>query len=86
MKRITGIKTYRYDSGIDIETAHGKRRMMIMVTENQELYEAWLYCDGYGIMTYMFGGPKWQDTYAEFIDMVEANLEDYIPELAEYMY
>lgn len=86
MERITGIKTYRYDSGIDIETAHGKRRVKIMVTENQELYEAWLYCDGFGIMTYMFGGPKWQDTYAEFIDMVEANLEDYIPELAEYMY
>lgn len=78
MKRIKGIKTYRYDTGVDIEYEGRPHRLNILVTVRSDLYEATMYCDCIGLAVYMFGAFKTSVTFAEFIDMVEANLPIYI--------
>ena len=40
-------------------------------------YEAWISCEDYGIKHLMFGMPKEQQSYKEFCDIVEANINDY---------
>lgn len=45
-------------------------------------YDAWIYEESYGIKMYMFGNEigrtKSCKTYNEFLDLVDANIENYI--------
>lgn len=45
--------------------------------------EAWLYHEHYGIKDLMFGGVWEQVTMESFLDVVEANLEEYIEDYRE---
>lgn len=40
-------------------------------------YEAWIYCEDDGVKHLMFGMPKEQQSYEEFLEIVEANIDDY---------
>ena len=48
-----------------------------------DTYEAWLYHDGYGVKNLMFGVPIAQQTYEQFVYLVELNMEEYIGIYAE---
>lgn len=48
----------------------------IVITKND--YEAWISMDGYGDKHMMFGMPREQQGYTEFVDIVRANIEDYM--------
>lgn len=80
MKRIKGIKTYRYDTGVDIYYEGRPSRLNILVAVSKEGYDATMYCDDIGISVFMFGAMSKQCTFAHFIDMVEANLPYFIPD------
>ena len=72
MKKIGTRTAHVYDAGggfhVDIFDVGGR-------------FEAWLWHTGYGISSFMFGWPKeeydriW--TMAQFVDVVEKNLEDH---------
>ena len=49
----------------------------IIVDAIHEVYEAWLYNEAYGVKELMFGSDFEQETYKEFLDSVEANVDDY---------
>lgn len=63
---------------------HSFRVDILMNNEKESTYEAWLYEDCGGLKELMFGVPVRQKstneivTFLDFIDMVAANLEDYI--------
>lgn len=48
----------------------------IVTTKNS--YEAWLYCGLYSIKSLMFGVPKEQQSKEKFLNIVKANLNEYI--------
>ena len=48
-----------------------------IVTKDDE-YESWIYSDRYGIKMLMFGVPKDQQPYSIFLEIVEANLIEYL--------
>ena len=43
-----------------------------------DTYEAWLYNREYGIKDLMFGMPVEQQSFDEFLEIVEANVPEYI--------
>ena len=67
MKKTT-IKMTRYEHG----------EYYIDIIETAENYEAWIVGKNIGLESLMFGMPKEQQTCKEFLEIVEANLEDEI--------
>ena len=68
MKKANAItRTYDYDG-----------TYMVDVVTTDDYYEAWLYNILYGIKTSMFGVPKSQQSYREFLDIVVSNIDEYI--------
>lgn len=72
MKRMkkSNIKTETYESGnwrIDIVTTHDKYNSI----------DAYLYYEGYGVKDLMFGVSLNDNSKKHFLELVEANLEDY---------
>lgn len=57
-----------------IETFEFESWIVDIVTTDTN-YEAWIYRSEYGVKMLMFGMPKEQQSYDEFIDIVEGNLE-----------
>ena len=63
----------------------------ILLDTDEDLYEAWLYADGYGIKEYMFGSPVRShrfgqpetETLESFTRTVMGNLYDYLPDYIE---
>ena len=45
---------------------------------DERTYEVWIRMERYGVANYMFGLPEEQQSFEEVLDIVEANLEDYI--------
>lgn len=45
---------------------------------NYELYEAYLQNEEYGVISLMFGALKQNQTFEQFMELVEHNLECYI--------
>ncbi len=65
---------------------------VVLMIDDGETRGAWLRHENYGVMTFMFGLPHNQPgaqksmTAAEFWEIVDKNLTDYIQEyVAEYM-
>lgn len=68
-------RVYEYDDDFRVEVVTG-----------DENYEAWLWHKDYGIKSLMFGMPKSQQSYEEFLDTVEATIVMDITQYAnEYM-
>lgn len=78
MKKITGIKTYRYSTGFYLETGYCTHPLNVMITEDRDRFEAMLYCDDLASMYFMFGTSKASCTLDGFLSLVEANLPEYI--------
>ena len=72
MLKDTTVKTTTYTAGA----------FCIDIVEKPDEFEAFLYHKGYGIKDLMFGSPKQQhdgeQTFEMFLELVEANLTDYI--------
>lgn len=51
---------------------------VIYIEEDNKNYSAYLRHNAYGVTDFMFGGPKYQSTKEEFLEIVEANLGKYI--------
>lgn len=71
MKKLESVKSiecYAFD------TEH-----YIDIIEKDETYEAWLYKRDHGFKTLMFGVPIPQQSKEEFIQIVTANVLQYIP-------
>lgn len=65
-------KTFGYDDGF---------RMDIVITENN--YEGWIYHKDYGVKKFMFGLPKFQQTYDEALEIFSYNVDEYIESYIE---
>lgn len=50
---------------------------LIDIVANRNDYEAWIYADDMGEKHLMFGAPKCQQAYNDFLDLVQANFDDY---------
>ena len=70
-------------TNIKTETYQINGGFMIDIVTTDEEYDAFLYHKKNGIKSMMFGGLKKQQSYKEFLELVEANVEDYIPNYAE---
>ena len=63
----------------------------ILLDTDEEVYEAWLYADGYGIKEFMFGSPVNSQRFGQpetttldsFTRTVMGNLYDYLPDYIE---
>lgn len=64
MERLNEIKTETY-------TLCG---FIVDIVENSEDFEAYIQKTGYGVKSLVFGMPKNQQTYNDFLDLVEINL------------
>jgi len=51
---------------------------MIDIFKVDGTYEAWLYNSEYGIKDFMFGMPVEQQSLDEFLEIVKANVPEYI--------
>ena len=51
---------------------------MVEIFKVDDTYEAWLYNREYGIKDLMFGMPVEQQSFDEFLEIVEANVPEYI--------
>ena len=85
MKRIRGIKTYRFDTGMHIATGYCTHKVNVMITEDRDRCEATMYCDDMGISMFMFGIPKRFQTFEDFLDTVESNVPEYIRMYEHYL-
>ena len=65
----TSIKTTTYTAHDDI---------VIDVVELSDVYEAWIYRKNIGLKSLMFEVPKEQQSYDEFLEIVEANIDEHI--------
>lgn len=76
MKEITRFSTITYETNdkfiVEIET-----------DRVEQVYNAYLRHLDYGDKMFMFGMPIGQQRYGEFLDIVECNLDDYIPDYIE---
>ena len=76
MKERTGCRTISYEDrdgfliDIEIDTA-------------ADLYRAFLSHKDYVDKMYMFGAPMPQQPYGQFLDIVEGNIDEYIPDYIE---
>ena len=68
---------------IKIETFKYDENYLIDVVTLKDTYEAWVYHKNYGVKSLMFGCPIEQQTYQFFLEMVEANADEYIEFYAE---
>lgn len=50
---------------------------LVDIVTTPTTYEAWICHKGYGTKNLMFGMPKDQQTRFEFMQIVEANIDDY---------
>lgn len=58
-----------------IRFKHGD--FFVDIVELDDMYEAWLRHKNYGISDMMFGDPKEYGDLNWFLDLVEANLDEY---------
>lgn len=79
MKRIKGIKTYCFSTDKFIRTRRGDYPLNVVITEDKDTFEATMYCAELCVHYFMFGVPKEDRTFDDFINLVEGNLDDYIP-------
>lgn len=56
---------------------------MIDIVITPDDFEGWIYKKSAGLKMLMFGCPKKQQDYNEFITLIENNIEEYIPLLEE---
>ena len=75
--RMTGIKTDTY-------RIEGHWMVDIQTTETE--YEAYLWNEKYGEKHLMFGMPIAQQYYEEFLDIVEANFDEYKEDYIEEVF
>ena len=59
--------TYMYDSDY-----------MVDIVTDRASFEAWLYKKDYCAKMFLWGCPKDQQSYFEFMELVEENVPDYI--------
>lgn len=83
MKRIRGIKTYRFDTEMNLTLGYCTHSVKVMVTEDRDGFDATLYCDDIGMTYFMFGVSKASSTLEGFLDVVEGNLLYYIAEFGK---
>lgn len=64
---------------IKIETFDVRNDFYVDIIDNpeKESYEAFIYEKDCGIKDFMFGCPKTQNTYEEFLELIECSLTDY---------
>jgi hypothetical protein len=56
------------------------------ITDNGKVYDAFLYHKQYGTKSLMFGCPKEQQSYDDFLEIVRCNILEYIPDyITEHM-
>ena len=77
MKELEYIKTKSYDAGNGFEVD-------IVIDEKDQYYHSYLYHVEYGHKLYMFGMPMKQQSYDEFLEIVEKNVDDYREDI-EYL-
>lgn len=81
MLKLSNVKTETYEVG----------DFLVDIQEDDEMFDMWLVHKDYGVKNYCFGSPKENYQYGEphtvtkeeFMETVEANLEDYIREYRE---
>ena len=56
---------------------------MVDIVEMEDVFEAYLYRNGYGVKSLMFGVDKAQTTKEDFISLVSANLHTHIDHYME---
>lgn len=82
LKGKKNIKSTTYTAGT-ITLDGIKYKWMVDITEEPDLFGAWLYLDRYGVKEYMFGCPLKQENYPKemtkevFLEMVEGSLQEY---------
>lgn len=77
MRKISDIKT---------DTYQFSENYFIDIVTSNDGYDAFLYNKNYGIKVFMFGCPRYYQTYDEFLGMVYVNATDYIYEYeTEYL-
>ena len=74
MKELKDLKTRTYDAG------HGYE-VDIVTNDQNGTYKAYLYHKEYGNKIFMFGMPIEQQSYDVFLEIVAANVDDYIDDL-----
>ena len=79
MKKLYSIKTNTYKYSEDI-------RVDIKIDYLENEYSAYVYDKRYVPMLFMFGCPIDQQSYREFLKIVEANVPDYLEDLYENCY
>lgn len=67
----------------DITTYNPIDDVFIDIIETRDIYESWIYSKDNSTKYFMFGCPKNQNTKADFVEMVENNLDDYLDLLEE---
>lgn len=74
MKRVfeRPIEKYQYNDDYFVD-------IVITTYDSTTVFEAWLYRKNCGIKMLMFGMPSYQQSFETFKEVVEANVEDYIP-------
>ena len=79
MQEIKDRKTVSYDTNdgfmVDIE-----------IDAREGMYRAFLSHKGYREKMYMFGAPIEQQLYGQFLDIVEGNLDKYIPDYKDWYF
>ena len=64
-------------TNIKTETYRIDGKWLVDIQTKDDTYYAYLWHERYGIKDLMFGCPVKQQSYEEFISLVEANFEDY---------
>ena len=64
-------------ANVHTKTYSSDNKFLVDVVETENDYEAWIYRKGDGIKNLMFGCPKTQQSYSEFIELVMYNLDTY---------
>ena len=75
MKRVYNIrtKTYQYSDNVYVD---------IKEDLDKNEYSAYIYDIRYAVVIFMFGCPIEQQSYEEFLEIVDANVPDYLKELS----
>lgn len=72
---------------VKTETFWVRDLFFVDVNTLPENYEAWIYHKEYGVKMLMFGMPKYQQSYEEFLELVDDDAATYIDNYSqEYMY
>ena len=65
-------------NNINVETYNVFGDYYVDIVTKDDEYRSWIYSNRYGIKTLMFGGTKKQVSYEKFLEIVEANLIEYL--------